>query len=159
MGQNRLHELGLITSAVFLLSEGFQSSNADSSLFVLTQAQNIVILLLYVDDMFITGKSSTLFDPFLTILNQQFAITNLGQVHYFLGLQVQTFGSGLFLSQIRYATTIRLKAGRLDSKPTPNSICFNHLNPPQRLMILPYIEKLQAPFSTHLHTARHHLLQ
>lgn len=81
----------------FLFSQGFNSSNADSSLSVLKKGSDIVILLLYVEDMLITGNSSSLLDKFLLHLKQEFAMKDLGLVHYFLGIQVETTESGLSL--------------------------------------------------------------
>lgn len=72
-------------------------------LFVLRKQHQMMVLLLYVDDKIITGHTSSLFDEFLLQLKSEFAVTDLGQVHYFLGVQVQTLSSGLSLSQTRCA--------------------------------------------------------
>lgn len=56
-----------------------------------------------VDDMLITGNSSTQLDNFLCQLNKEFAMKDLGQAHYFFGIQIEITDSVLFLSQSRYA--------------------------------------------------------
>lgn len=86
-------------------------------LFVLRKQHQMMVLLLYVDGKIITGHTSSLFDEFLLQLKSEFSITDLGQVHYFLGVQVQTLSSGLFLSQTRCATQILHQAGLTDCKP------------------------------------------
>lgn len=72
----------------FLFSQWFVSSNADSSLFLLKKGEDIVIFLLYVDGMLITGNSSQLLDIFLVQVSHEFAMKDLGQFHFFLGIKV-----------------------------------------------------------------------
>lgn len=60
--------------STFLFTLGFQSSKADPSLFVLKQQSDIVILLLYVDDMLITGNFSDLLDNSLYQLKHEFVM-------------------------------------------------------------------------------------
>lgn len=79
----------------FLFDQGFLSSNADPSSFVLKRGKDIIILLLYVDDMIITRNSTTILADFLQKLKEEFVMKDLGQVHYFLGIQIQTTASGL----------------------------------------------------------------
>lgn len=90
----------------FLLSQGFYSSNADPSLFILKRDDNMVILLIYVGSMLIIGYSSSLLYKFLQQLSTEFAMKDLWQIHYFQGMQVHCLSNVLFLSQQRYATTI-----------------------------------------------------
>lgn len=71
----------------FLSSQSFVA-RTDSSLFVLTNGGDCVVLLLYVDDMLITGNSSSPLDTFLSTLKHEFAMKDLGYVHHFLGIQV-----------------------------------------------------------------------
>jgi len=61
------------------------------------------MLLLYVDDMVITGNSSKLLSSLLNELNKQFKMKDLGRLSYFLGIQAQFHPKGLFLSQQKYA--------------------------------------------------------
>lgn len=98
---------------------------ADPSLFVLAANNSEkIILLRHVDDMLITGTSSTQMELFLNRLKYEFAMIDLGQLHYFLGVKIDTMDSGLFLSRQRYATNLLLKAGLQDCKPisTPTAI-------------------------------------
>lgn len=76
-----------------------------------------IILLRHVDDMLIIGTSSTQMELFLNRLKYEFAMIDLGQLHYFLGVKIDTMDSGLFLSRQRYATNLLLKAGLQDCKP------------------------------------------
>lgn len=74
-------------------------------------------LLLYVDDILLTGSSNTLLNMLIFQLSSTFSMKDLGPVHYFLGIQIKTHPSGLFLSQTKYAEQILNNAGMLDCKP------------------------------------------
>lgn len=84
--------------SLFLISLGFSCSCADTSLFVFKKAYSILYLLVYVDDIILTGNHTTLIRDFITRLNKEFLITDLGKLNYFLGLEVSYLDSGIFLS-------------------------------------------------------------
>ncbi|XP_059304047.1 uncharacterized mitochondrial protein AtMg00810-like [Lycium ferocissimum] len=90
----------------YLLHLGFFCSKADSSLFVLHSSKGILLLLLYVDDIILTGNSSILLSELIVTLKSRFAMKDMGDLHYFLGIEVRRSSGGLFLSQNKYATDI-----------------------------------------------------
>ncbi|GJZ65530.1 ribonuclease H-like domain-containing protein, partial [Tanacetum coccineum] len=67
-------------------------------------------LLLYVDDIVLTASSKGLLQQIIGSLHQEFAMTDLGPLNYFLGISITRFFSGLFLSQKKYAIEILEKA-------------------------------------------------
>ncbi|XP_011010893.1 PREDICTED: uncharacterized protein LOC105115645 [Populus euphratica] len=73
----------------FLHTLGFHSSLADSSLFVYHSKLGTVYLLLYVDDIVLTSSSSSLIHTFITRLSKEFSMKDLGDLHYFLKVEVQ----------------------------------------------------------------------
>ncbi|KAM0984150.1 hypothetical protein ACFX14_011746 [Malus domestica] len=101
----------------FLPSFGFQVSLADPSLFVQQSSHGTVLLLLYVDDVILTGSSSQLIDQVIHALTQEFEMKDLGRLHYFLGLQITYTSEGLFVSQTKYITELVDKVDLQDSKP------------------------------------------
>lgn len=101
----------------FLLSNGFLCSRADPSLFIYARNSCIMYLLVYVDDLILTGNNESILIAFTTRLHQEFAIKDLGDLSYFLGLEVSYTDDGLFLSQSKYATYILTHSDLLDSKP------------------------------------------
>nr|CAN61640.1 hypothetical protein VITISV_021909 [Vitis vinifera] len=101
----------------FLLKHGFHSSQADSSLFFYHSSLGTVYLLLYVDDMIITGSTPSLVHTFITRLSNEFSMKDLGDLHYFLGVEVQANEKGLFLSQTKYALDLLQRASMIDAKP------------------------------------------
>ncbi|GAA0143947.1 transmembrane signal receptor [Lithospermum erythrorhizon] len=74
--------LGSRKYLVFLLSHGFVKSSADSSLFIFKDANAIIYFLLYVDDIIVTGSSSTLLTYLISSLNATFSLNDLGQLLY-----------------------------------------------------------------------------
>ncbi|CAN6705605.1 unnamed protein product [Malus baccata var. baccata] len=96
---------------------GFKTTYADSSLFVKTVDSGIVILLLYVDDIIITGSASASIQQVITALHTEFDIKDLGDLHYFLGIQISRTATGLFLSQSKYVLDLLTKTEMIDAKP------------------------------------------
>ena len=86
----------------FLMAAGFQNSHADNSLFVLNTGTTSLYLLVYVDDIILTGNQPALVDQFITQLAQQFSLKDLGSLTYFLGIEVVPHRHGILLSQRRY---------------------------------------------------------
>lgn len=93
----------------YLVQLGFQSSKADTSLFIFTQGIHITLVLIYVDDIVITGSDSSYITSLINKLSQRFVMKDLGPLHYFLGIEVTTLPSGLFLSQSKYAYDVLLE--------------------------------------------------
>ncbi|KAJ0912622.1 putative RNA-directed DNA polymerase [Helianthus annuus] len=103
--------------SAFLLTLGFHCSRADPSLFIYKKNNTLIYLLVYVDDVILTGNDEKVLNDFTTRLHTEFKLKDLGSLSYFLGLEVTHTSSGLFLSQAKYAYDIRTRAGLLDSKP------------------------------------------
>ena len=65
---------------------GFQASLADSSLFISRYGKLIVYLLVYVDDIVLTGNNPQFLNSLISQLNKAFELKDLGSLHYFLGI-------------------------------------------------------------------------
>lgn len=96
--------------SIFLLGYGFMCSAADSSLFTYRVEGNTILLLLYVDDIILTSDNDVLLHHFIKSLGVQFAMKDLGPLHYFLGVEVRRTFEGLFLCQQKYAMDLLTKA-------------------------------------------------
>ena len=94
-----------------LLRFSFKQSQYDSSLFLCKTATGIVILLVYVDDIVITGTDSTLITRLQQRLQASFHMKDLGPLTYFLGLEVHTDSTGIFLNQHKYTHDFTTLAG------------------------------------------------
>lgn len=95
----------------FLLQEGFSNSKADASLSTLNNAQAITLILVYVDNILVTGRNDEYITELITLLGSKFVMEDLGTHSYFLGIEVLHHGSSLILSQTKYAIDLLLKAG------------------------------------------------
>jgi histone deacetylase 1/2 len=84
--------------ATFITSIDFTCSRSDTSLFVLQCAEGTTFLLLYVDDIVLTASSIWLLDRITASLRSEFATTDMGSLHYFLGIAVTRDSSGMHLS-------------------------------------------------------------
>ena len=101
----------------FITSIGFRASHCDNSLFIYTNGADVAYLLLYVDDIILTASSQHLLQHIIGSLQQEFAMTDLGKLHYFLGVSAQRSSTGLFLSQAKYAAEILAKANMSSCNP------------------------------------------
>ncbi|CAH9079430.1 unnamed protein product [Cuscuta europaea] len=101
----------------FLSHMGFRESQSDLSLFFLHRRPSIIYLLLYVDDIILTGNDPTLLGDLIQRIHREFSIKDLGQLSYFLGLGVSYTPHGLFLGQSKYSCDILDHIDLLDSKP------------------------------------------
>ncbi|XP_057418149.1 uncharacterized protein LOC130712328 [Lotus japonicus] len=98
----------------FLLRYGFSCSRADPSLFFFYKGRITLYLLVYVDDIILTGSDPSLLTEFIARLNAEFAIKYLGKLGYFLGLEITYTADGLFLGQAKYAHDLLSRALMLE---------------------------------------------
>lgn len=111
--------------STFLVASGFVCSKAGTSLFVFKWDSCILYLLVYVDDLILTGNQEVVIQSFITKLHDTFAIKDLGRLNFFLGLEVIYTDTGLFLSQSKYAHDILQRAALLDAKPATTALASN----------------------------------
>ena len=87
----------------FLLDTGFSRCHSDPNVYTKKVGNHLIILVLYVDDLILTGSDPKIITHVKSSLRQNFEMPDLGHFHYFLGLQVQQTKEGIFLSQSKYA--------------------------------------------------------
>ncbi|KAL4031293.1 hypothetical protein IC575_009569 [Cucumis melo] len=126
MASNRLHELGL--SHLALPSLNFVL------LLVLMTLRSLLatypLLLLYVDDMIITGNDPQAISDLQHYLGQHFEMKDLGSLNYFLGLEVSRRSDGYLLSQAKYVSDLLASSGITDSNTASTPLDLNvHLTP------------------------------
>ncbi|CAM8877731.1 unnamed protein product [Rhodiola kirilowii] len=110
--------------STFLIQLGFRCSSVDPSLFVFSKGTTLLYLLVYVDDIILTGNDPNLLQTFILRIDREFSIKDLGRLGYFLGLEVSYTSSGLFVGQAKYARDILSRAGLDEVAPvhTPLSV-------------------------------------
>jgi Reverse transcriptase (RNA-dependent DNA polymerase) len=104
-----------------LLTLGFATSQSDSSLFICGDSTSITIVLVYVDDIIITGSDVSLVTSLISSLGFQFSLKDLGRLHYFLGIQVTTQTNGIHLAQPQYIHDLLVRAKMDGVKPCKTS--------------------------------------
>ena len=101
--------------AGYLHSLGFSKSTADSNLYSKVVHNHILILVLYVDDLFLTGEEQ-LIAQCKRELTFEFEMKDLGLMHYFVGLEVWKNSGEIFLTQGKYAVDILQRFGMQNCK-------------------------------------------
>ncbi|KAG8485720.1 hypothetical protein CXB51_019072 [Gossypium anomalum] len=97
----------------FLLASHFMLAKSDGSLFIRNTEGVLLYVLVYVDDIIVTGNHQGSIDAFVTSLDTQFSLKDLGPLSYFLGIEVVSTTDGLFLGQRKYIQDL-LKRARMD---------------------------------------------
>uniref|UniRef100_A0A2N9J750 Reverse transcriptase Ty1/copia-type domain-containing protein n=1 Tax=Fagus sylvatica TaxID=28930 RepID=A0A2N9J750_FAGSY len=118
-----LEEVYMFSSVV--AQQGFTLSPYDSALFIRYTSTGITLILLYVDDMIITGDDTADIHDLQKFLSQHFEMKDLGTLSYFLGLEVTSSSDGYYFSQAKYASDLLSKAGLTDSKTVSTPLEFN----------------------------------
>nr|XP_016458881.1 PREDICTED: uncharacterized mitochondrial protein AtMg00810-like [Nicotiana tabacum] len=114
---NKLHQ--------FLFTVGFTITKTDVSLSIYTHGDIVAYLLVYVDDIVLTGNNISFIDSFVRALGSAFSIRDLGPLHYFLGVQVHRDNTGIWLSQSQYIHGILTRARMLHCKPLSTPMATN----------------------------------
>ncbi|KAJ9566345.1 hypothetical protein OSB04_002311 [Centaurea solstitialis] len=85
-----------------LLSKGFKKGSVDSTLFLMKEGEHIVVIQIYVDDIIFGSTSRELCKKFETVMTEEFKMSMMGEINFFLGLQVRQFSDGIFINQSKY---------------------------------------------------------
>jgi hypothetical protein len=109
-----------------LLTIGFTASMADPSLFVFHQGSILLYLLLYLDDIILTGNSTVAITSLITQLAATFELKDLGPLRYFLGLQIEYGSDCLFVHQQKYITDLLSKFNMPTCKAASTPFFISH---------------------------------
>ena len=105
---------------------GFKQSNSGHTLFIKHKVENVTMLIVYVDDMIITGNYEEEITRLQKELATEFEMKNSGGLKHFLGIEVAKSKQGIFLSQRKYVLDILTEVGMLERKPVDTPIVQNH---------------------------------
>jgi hypothetical protein len=101
----------------YLVTSGFQTSNANFSLYVKRLDHGIVIIGIYVDNLIITRDSDVDIFDLKKLLKQKFEMKDLAKLHYFLSIEVIQSSKGIWLLQRQYALHKLSEYGMTGCKP------------------------------------------
>ncbi|GJU60739.1 putative RNA-directed DNA polymerase [Tanacetum coccineum] len=116
--------------AEVLFEAGFVQSKNDHSLYIKKEGETCLYLLVYVDDLVLTGNSEVEMNRFKEFLSNKFKIKDLGELKYFLGIEVLRTKSGLCLNQRKYCLEMLHEYGLLACRPVmtplPENCVLSH---------------------------------
>uniref|UniRef100_A0A2N9HZW3 Integrase catalytic domain-containing protein n=1 Tax=Fagus sylvatica TaxID=28930 RepID=A0A2N9HZW3_FAGSY len=101
----------------FMKSIGYKQSNSDHTLFLKHNEEQITALIVYVDDMIVTGNDLEERKTLQEHLAREFEMKDLGELKYFLGIEVSRSKKGIFLSQRKYALDLLNETGMTACSP------------------------------------------
>ncbi|KAF7801951.1 Apyrase 2 [Senna tora] len=87
---------------------------SDISLFYIHNTKLTVFILVYVDDIIVTGNDSKFLKEFIRKLNAEFALKDLGPLYYFLGIEVHRDNTSIYLNQGKYVLDVLKRFGMND---------------------------------------------
>nr|GEV73286.1 putative ribonuclease H-like domain-containing protein [Tanacetum cinerariifolium] len=106
----------------YLLENGFQRGKIDKTLFIKRQKGDILLVQIYVDDIIFGSTNKDLVKAFEKLMKDKFQMSSMGELIFFLGLQVKQKKDGIFISQDKYVAEILRKFGLTDRKSTSTPI-------------------------------------
>ncbi|GKA78347.1 putative ribonuclease H-like domain-containing protein [Tanacetum coccineum] len=104
------------TLANYLLGNGFKRGKIDQTLFIKKQKGDILLVQVYVDDIIFGSTNKELCTGFEKLIKDKFQMSSMGELTFFLGLQVQQKEDGIFISQDKYVDEILKKFNYTDVK-------------------------------------------
>lgn len=104
---------------------GFKQSNSDHTLFLKRRGNLITCLIIYVDDMIITGDDKEEITKLRKRLIKEFEMKDLGELKYFLGIEVLRSKQGIFMCQNKYVLDLLTENCMIDCKPVNTLMIVN----------------------------------
>jgi hypothetical protein len=96
---------------------GFRKGSADINLYIKVSQGNILLIEVYVDDIIFGSDDDRLSHKFAKDMQNEFEMSLLGELSFFLGLQIRQSNQGIFISQTKYIREMIKRFGIEDCKP------------------------------------------
>eukprot|EP00253_Pinus_taeda_P031676 PITA_31676 len=100
----------------YLQENGFEKCEGEPTLYIKEKDGKILIVVLYVDDVIFTGNDDHLIENFKTVMKEEFEMTDMGLLRYFLGIEVDQNENGIFITQAKYVNEVLERFNMQDSK-------------------------------------------
>jgi hypothetical protein len=114
------------TLAMFLKEQGFRRGLIDQTLFIKEVDGELLLVQIYVDDIIFGSTNVALCREFEAMMQKKFEMSQMGEMDFFLGLQVDQSSKGIFIHQTKYVHDILNKFQMTDSKPIGTPLVINH---------------------------------
>ncbi len=100
----------------FLLENDFVRGKMDSTLFIKTLNNDMLLVQIYVDDIIFGSTNENLCKDFSEFMQKEFEMSMMGELNFFLGLQIKQTKNGVFINQSKYIKDLLVKYGLENSK-------------------------------------------
>ncbi|GJV87574.1 retrovirus-related pol polyprotein from transposon TNT 1-94 [Tanacetum coccineum] len=112
----------------FLVSKGFSKDFIDPTLFITKHGEDILLMQIYVDEIIFGSTNPTLSKKFEKQMYNKFEMSMMGELKFFLGIQIHQSQRGIFINQAKYAQEILIKHGMTSCDSIDTLIAMKHLD-------------------------------
>ncbi|GKC94376.1 retrovirus-related pol polyprotein from transposon TNT 1-94 [Tanacetum coccineum] len=109
----------------FLIKHEYKIGMVDNTLFTKKKSSNLIIVQIYVDDIIFSSTCQDMCDEFAKIMHDEFEMSMMGELNFFLGLQIKQMKDGIFFNQSKYIKEMLKKFGLEESKPMKTPMSFD----------------------------------
>ncbi|XP_014490299.1 uncharacterized protein LOC106753033 [Vigna radiata var. radiata] len=110
----------------FLVKKGYSRGKIDSTLFIKSSNKDKLYVQIYVDDIIFGSTNSMLCKEFSKVMQEEFEMSMMGELTYFLGLQVKQTIDGIFIHQSKYCNDLLKRFQMLDCKDATTPMATNY---------------------------------
>nr|GEW73183.1 retrovirus-related Pol polyprotein from transposon TNT 1-94 [Tanacetum cinerariifolium] len=112
----------------FLVSKGFSKGSINPNLFITKHRGEILMVQIYVDDIIFGSTNPNLSKRFKKLMHNKFEMSMMGELKFFLGIQIHQSPRGIFINQARYAQKILIKHGMTSCDIVGTPMATKHLD-------------------------------
>ncbi|GKB63540.1 retrovirus-related pol polyprotein from transposon TNT 1-94 [Tanacetum coccineum] len=112
----------------FLVSKGFSKGSIDPTLFITKNGEDILLVQIYVDDIIFGSTNPKLSKRFKKLMHSKFEMSMIGELKFFLGIQIHQSPRGIFINQAKYAQEILITHGMTSCDSIGTPMATKHLD-------------------------------
>ncbi|GJW35831.1 retrovirus-related pol polyprotein from transposon TNT 1-94 [Tanacetum coccineum] len=112
----------------FLVYKGFSKGFIDLTLFITKHGEDILLVKIYVDDIIFGSTNPKLSKRFKKLMHNKFEMSMMGELKFFLGIQIHQSSLGIFINQAKYAQEILIKHGMTSCDNIGTPMATKHLD-------------------------------
>nr|GEW66332.1 RNA-directed DNA polymerase, eukaryota, reverse transcriptase zinc-binding domain protein [Tanacetum cinerariifolium] len=112
----------------FLVSKGFSKGSIDLTLFITKHKGDILLVQIYVDDIIFGSTNLNLSKRFKKLMHSKFEMSMMGELKFFLGIQIHQSPRGIFINQVKYAYEILINHGMTSCDSVGTPMATKHLD-------------------------------
>ncbi|GJW89029.1 retrovirus-related pol polyprotein from transposon TNT 1-94 [Tanacetum coccineum] len=112
----------------FMVSKGFSKGSIDPTMFITKHVEDILHVQIYVDDIIFGSTNLKLSKRFEKLMHSKFEMSMMGELKFFLGIQIHLSPCGIFINQAKYAQEILIKHGMSSCDSIGTPMAMKHLD-------------------------------